>query len=73
STSIKKLPVKRFMRRNFAVVTPKETAQDALEKILMNDQNLLPVVDEDRKLLGVITKKDIYRAYYHAIEDIYLW
>ncbi|AHL21910.1 MULTISPECIES: chloride channel protein [Thermococcus] len=73
STSIKKLPVERFMRRNFAVVTPRETAQDALEKILMNDQNLLPVVDENGKLLGVVTKKDIYRAYYHAIEGIYLW
>ncbi|NJE55147.1 chloride channel protein [Thermococcus sp. 21S9] len=73
STSIKKLPVERFMRRNFAVITPKETAQDALEKILMNDQNLLPVVDENGKLLGVVTKKDIYRAYYHAIEGIYLW
>ena len=73
STSIKKLPVERFMRRDFAVVTPRETAQDALEKILMNDQNLLPVVDDSGKLIGVVTKKDIYRAYYHAIEGIYLW
>jgi len=73
STSIKKLPVERFMRRDFAVVTPRETAQDALEKILMNDQNLLPVVDDSKKLIGVVTKKDIYRAYYHAIEGIYLW
>jgi len=73
STSIKKLPVERFMRRDFAVVTPRETAQDALEKLLMNDQNLLPVVDDERKLIGVVTKKDIYRAYYNAIEGIYLW
>jgi len=73
STSIKKLPVERFMRRNFAVVTPRETAQDALEKILVNDQNLLPVVDGSGRLLGVVTKKDIYRAYYYAIEGIYLW
>ncbi|WP_099210253.1 chloride channel protein [Thermococcus henrietii] len=73
STAIKKLPVERFMRRNFAVVTPRETAQDALEKILMNDQNLIPVVDDSGRLLGVVTKKDIYKAYYHAIEGIYLW
>ncbi|WP_297534700.1 chloride channel protein [Thermococcus sp.] len=73
STAIKKLPVGRFMRKNFAVVTPKETAQDALDKILLNDQNLLPVVDDEGKLIGVVTKKDIYRAYYHAIEAIYLW
>ncbi|GAB6135699.1 chloride channel protein [Thermococcus prieurii] len=73
STAIKKLPVERFMRRNFAVVTPRETAQDALEKILMNDQNLIPVVDDSGRLLGVVTKRDIYKAYYHAIEGIYLW
>ncbi|WP_457741659.1 chloride channel protein [Thermococcus sp.] len=71
--SLKKLPVERFMRRDFEVVTPKETAQDALDKILLNDQNLLPVVDENGKLVGVVTKKDIYRAYYYAIEGIYLW
>ncbi|WP_297498869.1 chloride channel protein [Thermococcus sp.] len=73
STALKKLPVERFMRRSFAVATPKETAQDALEKILMNDQNLLPVVDERGRLIGVVTKKDIYRAYYYAIEGVYLW
>ncbi len=73
STSIKRLPVERFMRREFAVAGPGETAQDALDKILMNDQNLLPVVDQGGRLVGVVTKKDIYRAYYYAIEGIYLW
>ena len=72
-TSLKKLPVERFMRKDFAVVTPRETAQDALDKILINDQNILPVIDENGKLIGVVTKKDIYRAYYYAIEGIYLW
>jgi len=72
-TSLKKLPVERVMRREFVVVNPNETAQDALDKILMNDQNLLPVVDNERKLIGVVTKKDIYRAYYEAIEGMYLY
>ncbi len=73
TTSMKKLSVERTMKRDFAVITPAETAQDALDKILMNDQNLLPVVDDSGKLIGVVTKKDIYRAYYYAIEGIYLW
>ena len=73
STALRKLPTERFMRRRFAAVNPNETAEDALEKILMNDQNLLPVLDNGGKLVGVVTKKDIYRAYYYAIEGMYLW
>jgi len=38
------------------------------------DQNLLPVVEsrESRKLVGVITKRDIYRAYYLGLEGMYI-
>jgi len=72
STSLKKLPVERFMRRKFATVRADETAQDALEKLLVNNQNLLPVIDGEGRLIGVVTKKDIYKAYYYGIEGIYL-
>ncbi|NJE46405.1 CBS domain-containing protein [Thermococcus sp. GR7] len=74
STKLKALPVKRFLRKNYAVTCPMETAQDALEKLLESDQNLLPVVEnfENMKLIGVITKKDIYRAYYRGLEGMYI-
>ena len=38
------------------------------------DQNLLPVLEspESRKLVGVITKRDIYRAYYRGLEGMYI-
>ncbi len=38
------------------------------------DQNLLPVVEspKNRKLVGVITKRDIYRAYYRGLEGMYI-
>ncbi|NPA47920.1 MAG: chloride channel protein [Thermococci archaeon] len=71
-TALKKLSVSRHMKRDFAFSKPNETAQDALEKLLRSDQNLLPVVDDEMRLLGVVTKKDIYRAYFMGTEGVYL-
>ncbi len=71
-TALKKLSVSRHMKDKFEFVRPNETAQDALEKLLKSDQNLLPVVDEDMRLLGVVTKKDIYTAYFMGTEGVYL-
>ncbi|WP_048149492.1 chloride channel protein [Palaeococcus ferrophilus] len=70
--TIKKLPVRRFLRKEYAVTYPSETAEDAFEKLMAHDQNLLPVVDEEGKLLGVITKRDIYKAYYRGLEGMYI-
>ncbi len=74
STSIKRLRVSRFLRKNYAVAYPTETAETALEKLMAYDQNLLPVVEspDNRKLIGVVTKRDIYRAYYRGLEDMYM-
>ena len=73
-TSVKRLKVFRFLRRDYAVTYPTETAQDALEKLMAYDQNLLPVVEDpaSRKLVGVVTKRDIYRAYYRGLEGMYI-
>lgn len=72
--SVKRMPVKRFIRRPYAVTCPAETAEEAFEKLMAYDQNLLPVVEsrESRKLVGVITKRDIYRAYYLGLEGMYI-
>ncbi len=71
-TALKKLSVVRHIKKDFEYVKPNETAEDALEKLLTSDQNLLPVVDDDMRLLGVVTKKDIYRAYFMGTEGVYL-
>lgn len=73
-SNLKKLPVKRFLRKEYAVTYPSETAEDAFEKLMATDQNLLPVVGgpENRKLVGVITKRDIYKAYYRGLEGMYI-
>ncbi|MBP1912356.1 chloride channel protein [Thermococcus stetteri] len=73
-SSVKRLKVERFLNRPYAVTYQTETAEDAFEKIMAYDQNLLPVVKspENRKLVGVITKRDIYKAYYRGLEGMYI-
>lgn len=38
------------------------------------DQNLLPIVEspKNRRLIGVVTKRDIYKAYYRALREMYI-
>ncbi|ASI99733.1 chloride channel protein [Thermococcus celer] len=74
SSRIKGLPVRRFLRRSYGVTYPNETAEEAFEKLMAHDQNLLPVLEspESRKLVGVVTKRDIYRAYYRGLEGMYI-
>lgn len=71
-SALKTLPVRRFLRKEYTVTYPSESAEDAFEKLMAHDQNLLPVVDEEGKLLGVITKRDIYKAYYRGLGDMYI-
>ncbi len=73
-SSVKRLKVERFLNRIYTVTYPTETAEDAFEKIMAYDQNLLPVVESptNRKLVGVVTKRDIYRAYYRGLEGMYI-
>ncbi|WP_258084645.1 chloride channel protein [Thermococcus thermotolerans] len=74
SPSVKRMQVKRFLRRPYGVTYPTETAEDAFEKLMAYDQNLLPVLESprSRKLVGVVTKRDIYRAYYRGLEGMYI-
>ncbi|BAD85075.1 Voltage-gated chloride channel protein [Thermococcus kodakarensis KOD1] len=73
-SSVKRLKVERFLNRAYAVTYPTETAEAAFEKLMAYDQNLLPVVESptNRRLVGVVTKRDIYRAYYRGLEGMYI-
>ncbi|WP_054839750.1 chloride channel protein [Thermococcus sp. JCM 11816] len=69
-SSVKRLKVEMFLNRAYVVTYPTETAEAAFEKLMAYDLNLLPVVESptNRKLVGVVTKRDIYRAYYRGLE-----
>ncbi|WP_370520461.1 chloride channel protein [Thermococcus sp. LS2] len=70
----KDMKVGEFINRPYAVAYPTETAQQAFEKLMIFNQNLLPVVEspERNKLVGVVTKRDIYKTYYRGLEGIYI-
>jgi chloride channel protein, CIC family len=51
------------MTQNIISVRPQETLFDTLHKMTTNDVAALPVVDSDGKLLGIISRRDIFRAY----------
>lgn len=74
SQRIKTLPIERFLRKECGVGYLNETAQDAFEKLMKYDQNLLPIVEspKNRRLIGVVTKRDIYKAYYRALREMYI-
>jgi len=74
SQRIKTLPIERFLRKEYGVGYLNETAHDAFEKLMKYDQNLLPIVEspENKKLIGVVTKRDIYKAYYRALQEMYI-
>lgn len=74
SSDAKLLPIREFLDKDtFVTVYPSETAQDALDKMMKYSLNLIPVINrEDKRLIGVVTKSDIYRAYYLSVERDYI-
>ncbi len=60
-------PVEKIMVRNPVVAHVNDTLEDAV--ILMHDQrvNSLPVLDNEGKLVGIITKTDILKAFIEAL------
>lgn len=53
------LPVYKFMVQNVVVVHPTTPLEIALKKMIKYQLSALPVVDEDKKLLGILTFDDL--------------
>lgn len=51
-------PVKEIMTSNVTCVTPKSTIKDSISKMIANNVGALPIVDNDNKLVGIITEQD---------------
>ncbi len=56
-----RIPVKELMHRSVRTVEPDLLAADAARILLENKFGCLPVVDEDGRLLGLITEADFLR------------
>lgn len=51
--------VAEIMDRQPATVSPEDSIQDVIEALQQNDLPGLPVVDEYRKVLGIVTESDL--------------
>lgn len=59
---VAKLKVKDVMSKKLFFVRPDDTIEDAVRIMCEKDVKRLPVIDENNKLVGVISRSDILRA-----------
>lgn len=57
---VKLMDVKR--KRNIQAVTISTDMDDLVDVI--TDQNFVPVIDDQEKFIGIVTRKDVIRFYY---------
>lgn len=55
--------VKDIMIRNVRTISPDVFLEEAASAMLENEISVLPVVDRDNKVTGIITEKDIFQAF----------
>jgi CBS domain-containing protein len=51
-------------------IGPKRSVSEAANLMIDNGVNRLPVVDDDGKLLGIVTRADLVRAFVRSDEDV---
>jgi acetoin utilization protein AcuB len=64
---IRTLKVKDIMTRDPISISPAYTIQDALLLIQNSKVGALPVVDDDRRLKGIISVRDLLRAFINVL------
>lgn len=55
--------VEDIMIRDVKTIAPDVFLEEAAQKMIDNKISVLPVVDEEEKVIGVITEKDIFQAF----------
>jgi len=64
------LTVAAVMTREVHAISPTVTALAAVEQMLMSKHNALPVVDDTRKLLGIVTSTDFLELARRALSGL---
>jgi len=62
---IRKNPIERFMTREIVSVTPDTAIMSVGAIMLARGINRMPVMDESGKLVGIVTRGDIYKTIIH--------
>ena len=63
------IPVKELMSRDLVIVKPKDTLKEVDRLFMAYNIHHLPVVGEEGKLLGLLSKNDLYRVRGNAKDD----
>ena len=58
-----------FIAVNVYTCTPETSWQDAASLLLKNRVSAMPVVDGDGKLVGILSEKDLFRAFFPNFKD----
>ncbi len=70
---IKKLPVSQVMNRDVTTVNPSTTLTELIKLMQSTNQHMLPVVDEDTNLLGIVNYRgilNIFRPFSKSVSEI---
>jgi len=60
--SIANIRVEEIMERKVHYVTPETDIYEALNLLVKKDISRLPVVDENKKVIGIVTRSDLLKA-----------
>ncbi|MEA2030974.1 MAG: CBS domain-containing protein [candidate division Zixibacteria bacterium] len=56
-------------QREIITTTPSTSIEDAMDLLITKDIGCLPVLDDDTKLIGIISDKDIFKKLYETKGD----
>ena len=62
--------VKDCMTTKLVTLSPGTDMEDAIRKLLKHQISGAPVVDQDRRLLGVLSEKDCLRIFANAVYNV---
>ncbi|MCB9638272.1 MAG: CBS domain-containing protein [Myxococcales bacterium] len=63
------IPVMSMMQRNVRTVSPMTSLREAAQLLLEHKYGCLPVVNEHRELIGILTESDFVKLFLRLFED----
>jgi acetoin utilization protein AcuB len=67
---LRQLKIEEIMTRTLLIISPNATISQAAEMMLEHKVSGLPVVDPDKRLVGIVTESDIFRLVVQAWRQV---